>query len=74
LTVGEDWRGREGLLELAGAVVLSYPGRHDEADTRLASAIATLRRHRLVIDEAAELYESHGAGEAWLRRGPPISG
>jgi tetratricopeptide (TPR) repeat protein len=94
ITAGEDWYGRRGIVEVAEAVVLSFEGRPQEANSQFASAVATLRRHHLLTDEAdalhqwglamdrdndhdgaseklqdaAELYRTHGAGQAWLRR------
>jgi DNA-binding SARP family transcriptional activator/tetratricopeptide (TPR) repeat protein len=57
VAAGEDWRGRRGIAEIAEAVVLSFEGRSDEADSRFASAIATLRQHHLLGDEADALHQ-----------------
>ena len=54
---GEDWRGRRGIADVAEAVVLSFEGRPDEADTRFGSALETLRRFKLVADEADALQQ-----------------
>jgi tetratricopeptide (TPR) repeat protein len=57
LTDGEDWRGRRGVVDLAEAVVLSFEGRPDKADARFSAALETLRRYRLVTDEADALHQ-----------------
>jgi DNA-binding SARP family transcriptional activator len=54
---GEDWRGRRGIADVAEAVVLSFEGRPDEADARFGSALETLRRFKLVADEADALQQ-----------------
>lgn len=57
IALGEDWRGRRGISEIADAVVLSFEGRHEEAHSRFASAIATVRRYRLLTEEADALHQ-----------------
>jgi tetratricopeptide (TPR) repeat protein len=53
----EDWRGRGGHADLAEAVVLAAEGRTDEADARVAAAVATMRRYELCGDAADALHE-----------------
>jgi tetratricopeptide (TPR) repeat protein len=53
---GEDWRGRVGHVELAEAVADACAGRFDAADRRFAASVDTLRRYRLLGDEAEALH------------------
>jgi tetratricopeptide (TPR) repeat protein len=53
---GEDWRGRVGHVELAEGVAQACAGRFDAADERFAAAVDTLRRYRLLGDEAEALH------------------
>jgi DNA-binding SARP family transcriptional activator/tetratricopeptide (TPR) repeat protein len=53
---GEDWRGRVGHVGLAEAVAAACAGRFDAADARFAAAVDTLRRYRLLGDEAEALH------------------
>jgi DNA-binding SARP family transcriptional activator/tetratricopeptide (TPR) repeat protein len=57
MTGADDWHGRGAIVELAAAVILSFEARVDAAEERFASALATLREHRLVADQADCLHQ-----------------
>jgi len=63
---GEDWRGRRGIADVADAVVLGFEGRPDDSDARFGEALETLRRFKLVAEEADGL---HQWGRALARAG-----
>jgi tetratricopeptide (TPR) repeat protein len=54
---GEDWRGRNGTVAVAEAIVLAHERRADDAERAFAAGRAVLARYGLVVDEADLLHQ-----------------
>ena len=74
IEIGEDWRGRRAMVEVADAVLLSFEDRPDEAEARFRTALETLRDFKLVAEQADALrqwglaLDRAGDGEAAAQR------